>query len=170
MRDICPHQSPEEVRNLISHMNPSLENFHEMLSKDKKLQEDVAVLTQRLAFELALLPLTQSDIVKIGLQETHRSLQYSNFLKPFRPEETIACSVHYQKNPNRKIGLKLSDSCVTAWHGVLVETDGSFAIEHLKDVNKDHYRTVLNIVNGLEIAHLQKLHDNNRITIKDKHP
>lgn len=170
MRDICPHQSPEEVRNLISHMNPSLENFHEMLGKDQKLQEDVAVLTQRLAFELALLLLTQQDIAKIGLQETHRSLQYSSFLKPFRPEETITCSVHYQKNPNRKIGLKLSDSCVTAWHGVLVETDGNFTIEHLKDVNKDHYRTALNIVNGLEIAHLQKLHDNNRITIKDKHP
>jgi pyoverdine/dityrosine biosynthesis protein Dit1 len=157
MRDICPHQSPEEVRNLISHMSPSSENFHEILSKDQKLQEDVIVLTQRLAFELALLPFTQSDIVKIGLQETHTSLQYSNFLKPFRPEETIACSVHYQKNPNRKIGLKLSDSCITPWHGVLVETDGNFAIEHLKDVNKDHYRKVLNTVNGFKIAHLQKL-------------
>jgi len=155
MQDLCPHQSLDEIRMLISNMNPSLESFREMVDKDTKLQNDVRVLTQRLAFELALLPLTQNEIAEIGLQETQRSLQYGNFLKPFRPEETITCSVHYQKDPNRKIGLKLSDSCVTAWHGVLVETGGNFTIEHLKDVDLTKYKKVLNTVNDVEISHLQ---------------
>jgi hypothetical protein len=67
MHDLCPNKSPEEVRNLIFHMSPSIESFHEMLSKDKKLQEDVTILTQRLAFELALLPLNYYHLHKATL-------------------------------------------------------------------------------------------------------
>jgi len=156
MRDLCPDKSPEEIRTLILSMNPSAESFYELLNSDKKLQNDVAVLTQRLAFELALLSLTQKEMTDIGLKETQRSLQYSNFLKQFRPEETITCSVHYQKNPNRKIGLKLSDSYVTPWHGVLVEADGNFRIEHLKNIDLTTYKKRSHNINGIECVYLKK--------------
>lgn len=155
-RDICPNKSPEEIRTLISIMNPSTESFYEMLDTDKKLQDDVAVLTQRLAFELALLSLTDNEIIEIGLKETQRSLQYSNFLKQFRPEEAITCSVHYQKDPNRKIGLKLSESCVTPWHGVLIETNGNFTIEHLKDIDQMYYQKVYQDTNNIRTVYLKK--------------
>lgn len=154
MQTLCSGKSPQEIRNLVSQMNPSEKDFNAMIDNDKKLQKDVMILTQRLAFELALLPLTPHDIAEIGLKETQRSLQYSNFLKTFRPEESIRCSVHYQQNPNNKIGLKLSDSCVTPWHGVLVETKGKFTIQHLKDINQNQYKKVFNTINGLEIGHL----------------
>ncbi len=155
MRDLCSKQSPIEIRKKISNMYPSLEEFHTMLENDKKLQDDTNILTQRMDFELALLSLSDEQIANIGLQEMHRSLQYSTFLKQFRPEETISCSVHYQKDLSKKIGLKLSDSCVTAWHGVLVETNGNFIIEHLKDIDLSKYQRTEWMVNGVSLPYLK---------------
>jgi len=155
MRDLCPNQSPIEIRKQISSMQPSLGQFQGMLENDKKLQDDTDILRQRMEFELALLSLNDTEIADIALQEMHRSLQYSNFLKKFRPEETIACSVHYQKDLSKKIGLKLSDSCVTAWHGVLVETNGNFSIEHLKDIDLSRYQEAEWVINKLSLFYLK---------------
>ncbi|HLJ31618.1 MAG TPA: L-tyrosine/L-tryptophan isonitrile synthase family protein [Candidatus Babeliales bacterium] len=147
--------SPAEIRNNIATMNPSWNTFQDMVKTDTKLQEDIAILAQRLAFELALSSLTEKEITDIATQETHRGMQYSNFLKKFRAEETITCSVHYQKHLDRKIGLKLSDSCITPWHGVLVETNGIFSIKHLEDVDQSQYKQMHYYCNGLPLTHLK---------------
>jgi len=158
-RDLCPSKTPDEIREMICSMNPSAEEFNVMMSSDKKLQEDVDVLAQRMSFELELLSLTQDELIAIGRQETHRSMQLSNFLKQFRPVETITCSVHYQKNVEKKIGLKLSESCVTPWHGILVENgvNEKSTIMHLKDVEKSRYCRAYKNINGVELLYLKKI-------------
>jgi pyoverdine/dityrosine biosynthesis protein Dit1 len=149
--------SPAEIRNNIATMDPSWNTFQEMVKTDVKLQEDIAILAERLAFELALSSFTKKEIFDIAAQETHRSMQYSNFLKKFRPAETITCSVHYQKHLDKKIGLKLSESCITPWHGVLVETDGIFTIKHLEDVDQSHYTRIQSYHNGIPLTHLKHI-------------
>ncbi len=156
MRDLCPHKSPQEIRELISSMSPSWEEFNNMLKNNKKIQDDIDVLTKRMAFELALLSLPNSEIMAIGLKETHRSMQYSNFLKRFRPEKAISCSVHYQKDISQKIGIKLSESCVTPWHGVLVEDHDHNVLAHLKEIDQSLYQKAQRIINGLSVVYLKK--------------
>lgn len=156
MHDLCLHQSAEEIRATITKLPPSFDLFCDMLEKDSKLQEDKALLIQRLAFELSSLSLDQEEIEAIALQEIHRGFQYSNFLKQFRPDETIACSVHYQKSLDKKIGLKLSDvSYITPWHGVLVERNGHFSIEYLKDIDHSLYHIKEWNINDVLLAYVE---------------
>ena len=158
-RDICLHKTSQEIRTLICDIYPSVEEFNVMVLSDKKLQNDIDVLSERITFELALLSPMPDELAQIGFQETHRSMQLTTFLKQFRPVEAIACSVHYQKNVGRKIGLKLSESYVTSWHGVLIEDgDGQEPrIMHLKDVDMSAYQKAYVMVNGLELVYLKKL-------------
>ena len=139
-------------------MEPSIETFKHVMSTDKKLRDDVDVLAERMNFELALLSLSQEEIAAIGFQETHRSLQLSNFLKNFRPAQAVACSVHFQNNVGRKIGLKLSDSCVTPWHGVFVDSGDQQKpmIMHLKDIDMSVYQIAYKMVHELELVYLKK--------------
>lgn len=156
MKDLCPSQLPTEIRSHISQFPPSFDIFCDMLKKDQKLQEDMTILIERLVFELSPLSLSTKEIEKIALREIHRGLQYSNFLKQFRSDETISCSVHYQKNLDKKIGLKLSDSSyITPWHGVLVEKNGYFTIEHLKEVDQSLYHIKEWNINDVSLAYLE---------------
>jgi pyoverdine/dityrosine biosynthesis protein Dit1 len=159
MRDLCPHKSAHEIRSLVSSMSPSWEEFNHLLESNNKLHHDVDVLTKRMTFELALLSLSDKEIQAIGLQETHRSMQYSNFLKNFRPDRAISCSVHYQKDVSQKIGLKLSESYVTPWHGILIEDDEKMIV-HLKDINQSFYHKATYTINGLAVAYLKKINSN----------
>lgn len=157
MRDLCPHESAQEIRKQIAGLNPSGQDFYDIYKHDQKLKDDAHILIQRLAFELAQLALDQKTIKNIALQQMHRGMQYSNFLKQFRPDQTINCSVHYQKNIDKKIGLKLSDSCITPWHGVLVEKNGYFSIEHLKDIDQSKCQQKECYVNGVLLAYLKHI-------------
>jgi len=154
-RDLCPGKRTEEIRDLISTLEPSIESFQQMIQYDKKLQNDIDVLAERMKFELALLSLSDEKAAMIGFQETYRSLQLSNFLKQFRPAQAIACSVHFQKNIGKKVGLKLSDSCVTPWHGVLVDNGDQQEpmIMHVKDVDMSAYQKAYKMVHGLGLVY-----------------
>ncbi len=158
MRDLCPDETSQEIRDIICKQEPSERDFDGMVQSDEKLRSDVAVLAERMKFELALLFLTDEEVAKIGFQETHRSLQFSNFLRQFRPVDAIACSVHYQNDVSKKIGLQLSRSCVTPWHGILVKNDieQEPMIMHIKDIDVSLYRTAYKKVHGLQLVYLAK--------------
>jgi len=157
MRDVCPNKTPEHIRTIISNMHPSVKKFSKTVCDDKKVQEDIDILTKRITFELAPLSLSSHEIKTLCTQEIHRSMQYSHFLQNYRPKNSIRCSVHYQSDVSNKLGLKLSNSFITPWHGVLVETNGHYTIQHLKDINQSFYKIMYWDINGLSLAYLKQI-------------
>ncbi|MBX9976679.1 MAG: isocyanide synthase family protein [Alphaproteobacteria bacterium] len=156
MRDLCPGKTPAEIRQLLAKEEPSFESFKATLAHTEKCKDDVDVFTKWMAMELALLNLSEEERAMIAFKETHRGRQFSQFLKTYRPKETIACSVHYQKDVGAKVGLKLSNSDITPWHGVLVEMDEGPHITHLNTINMSDYNVTTQVVNDLPIVSLAR--------------
>lgn len=153
MTDLCPGKSPIEIRALISKNGPSFEAFKTALRHDKKLQDSVTFFTKLLRLELEMLNLTEKELKDVAINEVFRDKQLVQFVKDSHPKEAIKCST-YWKNGSYKLGLKISDSFITAYHGVLVETEKGPQIVYLRDVDMNNYDVVTRVVNGLPIMSL----------------
>ncbi len=140
LTDLLPQCSPQQARATVAACQPDTATFENKLSHDPALQENILALEQWIALEFDYPQghsLTkQTSIYEIAKKLTHHGLQYSSFLKPFRPAQVIRLSVSYQPNVSSKMGIKLSpSSTVTPWHGVLVnDCHGNFLIKHCKDI------------------------------------
>ena len=138
LADLLPRKTPAAMRTIIGGLPPSLATFEQRLAVEPDLQNEVAIMEQRMLFEFDYPGGEQraAQVHTIAKNLVHRSMQYSAFLKAFRHAESIRLSVHYQPDVAVKMGIKLAEeSCVTPWHGVLVHnTMGNPCIKHRMDL------------------------------------
>lgn len=158
LADLLPGKTPQEMRDHIESFAPDQAEFQAKLETDPHLKDEVNVLTQRMTLELDHPEghdYTATHPVRdIATKLTQRSLQYSAFLKSYRPAEAIRLSVHYQPDVSTKMGIGLSfQSHITPWHGVFIQNqDGSAEIRHLEDVDTENYTHTTRVVNGISLS------------------
>ena len=137
LSDLLPQKTPNEMRAAVGKMAPSYTEFEAKRVHDRGLQKEVGLMEKRLQLEFdypgARLP---GSVHTMAKQLIHRSMQFSAFLKSFRPPEGIRLSAHYSSDVLVKLGIKFSpNSFITPWHGVLVrDQSGKLSIKHRMDI------------------------------------
>ncbi|MDP2193899.1 MAG: L-tyrosine/L-tryptophan isonitrile synthase family protein, partial [Alphaproteobacteria bacterium] len=158
LKDILPNLTPNELRQKIEQCESSEETFYEA-SQNAPLQQEIAILKKRMAFEMdcpeGIALQKKYSILQISKKILHRSLQFSHLLNTVRPLNSIRLSVHYQKDCTKKIGIKLShNSYVTPWHGVLVvDSFNNWRIQHLQDIDQKQFVNTTMTINGIKLPY-----------------
>jgi pyoverdine/dityrosine biosynthesis protein Dit1 len=121
--------------------------------------ESIAISRARIAFELEhddgrqlLRHQALDDVVKALLMREAKLRAYIN--NQFPAKQFLRCSVHFSEEVSKKVGLKLSPtSCITPYHGVLVDDESSWSICFKKDVDLEKYEEAVQEINGVSCAY-----------------
>lgn len=131
IHDLFPDLSPLKIQKYINDQNIP----HKELSASEK-----CFLSKRLLQELDY-PQGKAILEKVSVESLAQKMNQRNkrlshiYKSKFPP--SIYLTVHYQKDIGKKVGIALSSSSITPWHGVAVlNQDGSFLIKRKKDLSK----------------------------------
>lgn len=154
--------SSERICSFIDNFSPSNEQFHIQLEADPALQEGYKTLLSRLVIEFDSkigreFLAKNGPLPKIAESLMAREMRLRHFIEGHFDSETyIRLTVHYSKDLGKKFGIKLSpDSCITPYHGVLVEDKDGWHISMLKDIDPRFFEEVSTVVNGVQCRYMR---------------
>lgn len=129
LQDLFPELSPLKIQKYIKDQKIPLKDLS-TLERDSLSKR----LLQELDYPQGKAILEKISVGSLAQKMSQRSKKLSQIYKSKFPP-SINLTVHFQKDIGTKVGIALSPSSITPWHGVAVlNKDGSFSIERKKDL------------------------------------
>ena len=154
--------SSKEVCSFIDNFSPSNEQFHIQLESDPALQDGYKTLVGRLEIEFDSKAgrdflAKNGPLSKIAESLMAGEMRLRHFIeKHFDSDSYIRLTVHCSKDSVKKFGIKLSpDSCITPYHGVLVEDKDGWRIMLRQDIDLQFFEEVSEVVNGVQCRYIR---------------
>ena len=164
LQDQLKLENAQQLCNFIDKNSPTNEEFHIQLETDSSLQDNYKTLVGRLEIEFDSKEgnefITQnSPLSAIAKSLMAREIRLRRFVeKHFDENSFIRLTAHYSRDLGKKFGIKLSpDSCITPYHGVLVEDKEGWRIHLRKDIGPQ-FEEVSEVVNGVQCRYMRLKH------------
>lgn len=155
--------SVEKLCSIIDNFSPTNKEFYIQLESDTTLQDGYKTLISRLEIEFDSKAgrefiAKNGPLSKIAKSLMAREMRLRRFIEEhFDPDSYIRLTVHYSKDLAKKFGIKLSpDSCITPYHGVLVEDKDGWHILLRQDIDPQFFEEVSQVVNGVQCRYMRR--------------
>lgn len=143
-------------------INTLIDTFNQV---SKASGQSVAETTRkRLALEFdypaGQVLLAKEPLKNLASRLSSREAAFQNYIHTsFPAAHYLRLTVHFYHDVSKKFGIKLSPhSCVTPYHGVLVEEiDGSWSIRYKKDINLKHYTLATQNINDINCPYFKPI-------------